>query len=81
MQKINGLFLETYGMILAKFSIQNSLGKLKFFEETFLLINTSIKVILGMVFFFFNNTDVKFAKKTREVYLKILHCYKSPIYH
>ncbi len=45
-QKINGLPLVTYEMVLAGFSVQNKLGKVQFFEETFLLADTSIEVVL-----------------------------------
>ncbi len=61
-QKIDGLLLETYSMVSASFSLQNSLGRVWFFEETFLLADTSIKVVLGMLFLSFSNANVKFAK-------------------
>ena len=61
-QKIDGLSLETYDMALAKFSIQDSLEKVRFFEDTFLLVDTSMKVFLKMFFFSFNNANIKFAE-------------------
>ncbi len=60
--KIDGSSLETHGMALARFSLQNSLGRIWFFEETFLLTNTSMEVILVMPFLSFSNADVKFAE-------------------
>ncbi len=50
-QKINGLPLETYSMALARFLLHDSLGKVRFFEETFLLTHTNIKVVLEMPFY------------------------------
>ncbi len=61
-QKIDGSPLETYGMISASFLLQDSLGKVRFFKETFLLTDTSMEVVLGMPFLFLNNVDVKFAE-------------------
>ena len=49
-QKINGLPLVTYGMVLASFSVQDKLEKIWFFRETFLLADTSMEVVLGMLF-------------------------------
>ncbi len=62
-KKIDGLPLETHGMTSAKFSLQDSLGKVRFFEETFLLTDTSIEVVLGMPFLSLNNADVEFAEQ------------------
>ncbi len=56
-QKIDGLPLETHGMALARFSLQDSLGKVWFFEETFLLANTSMEIVLGMPFLALSNAD------------------------
>ncbi len=61
-QKIDGSPLETYGMASASFSLQNSLGRVRFFEETFLLADTSIEVVLGIPFLSLSNADVEFAK-------------------
>lgn len=49
-------------MVLASFFLQDSLKKIRFFEKTFLLVDTNIKVILRMLFLSFNNIDVKFTK-------------------
>ncbi len=61
-QKIDGSLLETYGIVSASFLLQDNLGKVQFFEETFLLANISIEVILGMLFLFLGNADVKFTE-------------------
>ncbi len=61
-QKIDCLLLETYGMASARFSIQDSLGRVWFFEETFLLADTSMEMVLRMPFLSFSNVDVEFAE-------------------
>ncbi len=61
-QKIDGSPLETYGMASARFSIQDSLERVWFFEETFLLADTSMKVVLGMLFLSLSNPDIEFAE-------------------
>ena len=48
-------------MASARFLLQDSLGKIWFFEETFLLADTSIEVVLGMLFHFFSNADIQFG--------------------
>lgn len=37
--------------------------KVRFFEETFLLVNISLELILGMPFLTLSTTDVKFSKR------------------
>ncbi len=61
-QKMDGSPLETYGMASARFSIQDSLGKIWFFEETFLLADTSMEVVLGMPFLSLSNANVEFTE-------------------
>lgn len=56
-QKIDGSVLETYGIASASFLLQNSLRRVWFFEEIFLLADTSIEVILRMPFLSFSNAD------------------------
>ncbi len=56
-QKIDGLPLKTYDIVSASFLLQDSLERVRFFEETFLLVNTNINMILGMLFVAFNNAD------------------------
>ena len=62
-QKLDGLLLATYEMVLAGFSIQDKFGKIWFFEKTFLLAETSMVIVLRMLFFTFSNTDVQFGEK------------------
>ena len=65
-QKIDGLALVTYGMVLAGFSVQDKLERVQFFEETFLLADTSMEVVLGMRFLTFSNVNMQFVEKQHE---------------
>ncbi len=60
-RKIDGSLLATYGMAVATFLLRDSLGKVRFFEETFLLADTSMKVVLGMPFLALSNADIQFG--------------------
>ena len=60
-QKIDGSTLETFGMVLASFQIEDKLGRPRFFQETFLLANFSVEVVLKMPFLTFSNTNIQFA--------------------
>ena len=62
-QKIDGSTLETFGMILASFQVEDKLGRIQFFQETFLLANISVEVVLGMLFLIFRNANVQFVEK------------------
>ena len=50
-------------MVIAGFQIENKLGKAQFFEESFLLADTSIEVVLRMPFLILSNANIQFAKK------------------
>ncbi len=60
-QKIDGLTLETYSMASAGFSLQDSLRRVRFFEETFLLADISMEVVLGMPFQSLSNANFQFG--------------------
>lgn len=45
-------------MVSAKFSVLHKEGQDRYLEETFLLTETSMEVILGMLFVSFNNADI-----------------------
>ena len=57
-QKIDGLLLETYGIVIAAFRVLNKVGRALFLQQIFLLANTSIEVILRMPFFAFINANI-----------------------
>ena len=59
-QKIDGTTLDTYGMVVAAFSVVDKANRVRFFEETFLVANVSPEVVLGMPFLTLSNADVDF---------------------
>ena len=59
-QKINGIILETYKMVVFTFSISDKDSKKKFFEENFLLADVKPDVIFEMPFQTINNADINF---------------------
>lgn len=59
-QKINGSALKIYEMATAWFFVHNKLERIWFFEEMFLLVNTSMKIVVRMLFLFFSNIDFNF---------------------
>ena len=62
--KIDGSALETFGMMIADFQVEDKSGRPRFFQETFLVADTKFEVILGMLFLKISNADVLFGKKT-----------------
>ena len=44
-QKIDGSRLDTFGMVIAGFLLQDKLGKVRFFQETFLVADTRMEVV------------------------------------
>ena len=62
-QKIDGFYLNTFEIVIADCLVKNKLGRVRFFKETFLLTNISLKMVLEMPFFIFSRTDIRFAKQ------------------
>ena len=63
-QKIDGSALETFGMVIADFQVEDKSGRPKFFQETFLVADTKFEVVLGMPFLKISNADLAFGKGT-----------------
>ena len=61
-QKIDESAIETFGMVIANFEIEDKYGKPRFFQELFLIINTKFEVIIGMVFFKISNANMSFGE-------------------
>ena len=57
-QKIDGSSLRTFGIVIAGFQIEDKLSRAQFFQESFLLANISIEVVLEMLFPTFSNADI-----------------------
>ena len=57
-QKIDGSSLKTFEIIIAGFQVENKLGKVWFFQKSFLLTETNMGVVLGMLFLTLSNADI-----------------------
>ena len=62
-QKIDELSLNTFGMVVASFQVEDKLGRAQFFQESFVLAEISMEVVLGMPFLTLSNADIQFAEK------------------
>ena len=69
-QKIDGSSLDTFEMVIVGFQVIDKLGRAWFFQETFLLADTTMEVVLRMPFLTLSNADIQFAKKelTQRIY-------------
>ena len=57
-QKIDGSIFDTFEMVLTNFQVENKLVRARFFQEIFLVANTTLKVFLGMSFLTFSNINI-----------------------
>ncbi len=59
-QKIDGIILETYGIIVSTFSVLDKDGRERLFEKSFLLADIKPDIVLRMSFLTISNADVDF---------------------
>lgn len=57
-QKIKSSKLDTYGILIAYFSVEDKQEKSYFFEEIFLLVDISIDIALKIPFLTLNNIKI-----------------------
>ena len=57
-QKIDGSLLQTFEIIIVGFQVEDKFGRAKFFQKSFLLAETSMKVVLEMTFLTFSNAYI-----------------------
>ena len=50
-------------MALADFQVEDKLGRARFFQETFLLANISVEIVLDMPFLTLSNANIQFIEK------------------
>ena len=50
--------LKTFTMVIFGFQVKNKLDKILFFKELFLLADTSINMVLKLLFLIFNNVNI-----------------------
>ena len=60
-QKIDGTTQDIHGMVVAAFSVVDKANRVRFFEETFLVANVSLKVVFGIPFLTLSGADVDFS--------------------
>lgn len=60
-QRINGIKLEIFDMVIACFLVENKVGKSHFFEDTFLLGDISMNIACRMLLFIFNIVKMNFT--------------------
>ena len=63
-QNIDGSALETFGMIIADFQLEDKGNMPRLFQEKFLVANTKFEMILGMPFLKLSNADMSFGEET-----------------
>ena len=59
-QKIDGTMLDIFRMVVTAFSMTAETNRVRFFEETFLVANISLEVVLGILFLTLSGADVDF---------------------
>lgn len=57
-QKIDGFSLEMFEIVITGFQVVDKLSRVRFFQETFILAETSMEVVLGISFLTFSNMDI-----------------------
>lgn len=62
-QKINDSTFKTFRMVLASFQVETKLEKARFFQQTFLLANSNIKMVLGMPLLTLSNANILFLEQ------------------
>ena len=62
-QKIDNTTLDTYGMVVAAFSVTDKANQVRFFKKTFLVANVSPEVVFGMHFFTLSNANIDFLDR------------------
>ena len=61
-QKIDGSHLDIFKIVIADGSVKEILKRVRFFQETFLLANIDLDVVLGMFFLTLSRANIWFAK-------------------
>ena len=62
-QKIDGIMLDTHGMVVTTFLMTDKANRVRFLEETFLLANVSLEIVFGMSFLTLSGADVDFLSR------------------
>lgn len=62
-KKIDGPIFEMFEIVIASFQIEDKFKKAWFFQETFLLVNISVKVVLRITFLIWSSAIILFEEK------------------
>ena len=62
-QKIDSTIFETYGMMVAAFSITDQANRITFFEEPFLMTKVIPDMVLRMLFLTLSDANIDFSKR------------------
>ena len=57
-QRINGLSLDTFEIVIADIQVIDKLSRVRFFQETFLLPNTTMEMVLEMLLVTLSNANI-----------------------
>lgn len=60
-QKINSSILDIFERVLVNFQIKDKLIRVWFFQKTFLVVNTNLEVVFGMLFLTFSYLNIQFT--------------------
>ena len=60
-QKIDGIILDTYQMVVVTFLVKDNANQIRFFEETFLVANVSPKIVFWIPFLTLSDANVDFS--------------------
>lgn len=61
-KRVDGSILSTYCMILVNFQLKDKWWQLQVFKKTFLMSDTTMKIILKMLFLTFSKVEINFAE-------------------
>lgn len=62
-QNIDGSTLLTHGMVLANFQLEDKWSRLRFLQETVLVAENTIEILLEMLFLTLTKMKINFAKR------------------
>ena len=59
-QKIDSIMLDTFGIVVTAFLVIDKANQVKFFKETLLIANISLKIVIEISFFILSGADIDF---------------------
>ena len=62
-QKIDRFYLDIFAIVIGDCSFKNKLKRVRFFQETFLLANIGLEMVLEMLFLTLLKADIRFVER------------------